>query len=254
MISSTAAALSCTYSCPLYSYCQCSISSISICCIQHLGLQSNSPVLESTRSTGKTSGWALRTLTIEQTTSRTAGRGLNKTRRQQKSLSWSTRQNKWTWVKWREAIAVEQMQMLWAKGLINLKLTWSQDPGSNGPDLSKSVKLNSWRYPGRLEILDLSEMKICILKWAVLRLVLDVWIPNQSKCEVKWFWFDGLWAEACAPSKRAVRAIVYGSGLWDLRSQVEKLFRSDLIIVGWDWLKTLRGDLVLCLCVDLVLG
>jgi len=188
-------------------------------------------------------------------TSWTAGWGLNKTKRQQRSLSRSTRQNKWTQVKWREAIAVEQMQMLWAKGLINLKLTWSQDPGSNGPDLSKLVKLNSWRYPGRLEILDLSGMKICILKWVVLWLVLDGWIPNQSKCEVKWFWFDGLRAKACAPSKRAVRAIVYRSGLWGLCSQAEKLFRSGLIVVGWDWLNmTLRGDLVLRLCVDLVLG
>jgi len=51
-------------------------------------------LLESTRFTGKASGWALQTLTIEQTTSRTAGRGLNKTKRQQKSLSQSTRQNK----------------------------------------------------------------------------------------------------------------------------------------------------------------
>jgi len=28
--------------------------------------------------------------------------------------------------------------------------------------------------------------------------------PNPSKCEVKWFWIDGLQAKACAPSKRAV--------------------------------------------------
>jgi len=151
------------------------------------------------------SGWALRTLAIwTKTTRKTAGQGLNKTIRQQRSLEPINTSNKWTLVRWREAIAVEQMQMLWAKGLINLKLTWSQFPGSNDPDLSKSVKLNSWRYPRRLEILDLSEMKICILKWAVLRLVLDGWIPNQSKCEVKWFWFDGLRAKACAPSKRAV--------------------------------------------------
>jgi len=79
--------------------------------------------------------------------------------------------------------------------------------------------------------------------------------PYQSKCEVKWFWIDGMWAKACALSKRAAWAIVYGPGLDSLSSQAKKLFRSGLIMVGPDWLnETLHRGLVLRPRVDLVLG
>ena len=61
-------------------------------------------------------------------------------------------------------------------------------------------------------------------------------------------------AKACAPSKHAAWAIVYGPGLDSLSSQAEKLFRSGLIVVGPDWLnETLRRGLVLRPRVDLVL-
>ena len=70
--------------------------------------------------------------------------------------------------------------------------------------------------------------------------------PNQSKCEVKWFWFDGLQAKGLRTVETCSLAIVFESGLRGLRSQAEKLFRSCLIVVGRDWSNvTLRGDLVL---------
>jgi len=82
------------------------------------------------------------------------------------------------------------------------------------------------------------------------------WVnPNQSKCEVKWFWIDGLRGESLRTVETCSLAIVLESGLRGLRSQAEKLFRSCLIVVGQDRSNvTLRGDLVLRLCVDLVLG
>jgi len=95
-------------------------------------------------------------------------------------------------------------------------------------------------------------MQITKVTWVILD-----WSWKMDSKPVKmwgeWFWFDSLWVKACAPSKCAAWAIVYGPGLGGLSSQAEKLFRSGLIMVGPDWSnKTLRRGLVLRPHVDLV--
>jgi len=60
----------------------------------HFGTEKAWVCWKSTRFTEITSGWALLTSTIEQKTSRTAGRGLNKTIRQQKKFELINMSNK----------------------------------------------------------------------------------------------------------------------------------------------------------------
>jgi len=82
----------------------------------------------------------------------------------------------------------------------------------------------------------------------------DSWTPNHSKCEQNGSDFQPV-GEGLRAFETCCGAIVVTSGLGGLRSQVEKLFRSGLIVVGPDLLnETLHSGLVLRPCVDLVLA